>query len=226
MSTVLPCVEIDAREAASASVILLHGLGADGHDFAPIVPALRMPWARFVFPHAPAMPVTINGGWVMPSWYDIRNLDLDPHVRGRENVAHVQDSAAKVEVLIAREVARGIPARRIVLAGFSQGGALALYTGLRHPERLAGILVLSAYELLAEAHAEHSEANATTPVLLCHGRQDPVVPIFAGRAAHESMLRSGRDARWLEFPIAHEVSVPEIEAVATWLHERLPRQAE
>jgi len=223
-SPLLSCVEVDAPAGASASVIFLHGLGADGHDFEPVVPVFRMPWARFVFPHAPSMPVTINGGYVMPAWYDIRSLDLDPRARGREDEGHVRRSAAAIEELIAREVERGVPAARIVLGGFSQGGAMALYTGARYPERLAGLLVLSAYEVLRERRDEESAANRETPAFFGHGRHDPIVPLFAGQAACEAARRPGRDVRWHEFPIQHEVSLPELEVVGRWLHERLPRQ--
>ncbi len=222
MPALLPCVEVDADRPATATVLFLHGLGADGHDFEPVAPMFRMPWCRFVFPHAPAMPVTINGGYVMPAWYDIRSLDLDPHRTDREDMTHIRASAAAVTALLAREVARGIPPSRIVLGGFSQGGAMALYTGSRHPEALAGLLVLSAYEVGRDARDELAPANERTPALFCHGRFDPVVPLFAGQAAAEGARRPGRDVRWHEFPIQHEVSVPEIEVVGQWLRERLP----
>lgn len=222
MQALLPCVEVDAAVPATATVLFLHGLGADGHDFEPVAPLFRMPWCRFVFPHAPAMPVTINGGWVMPAWYDIRSLDLDPHRNDREDIAHIRASASRITALLAREVDRGIPPSRIVLGGFSQGGAMALYTGARHAEALAGLLVLSAYEVARDARDELAPANAGTPALFCHGRFDPVVPLFAGRAAYEGACRPGRDVRWHEFPIQHEVSPPEIEVVGQWLRERLP----
>jgi phospholipase/carboxylesterase len=207
-------------------VIWLHGLGADGHDFEPLVPHLRLPHARFVFPNAPAIPVTINGGYVMPAWYDIRNLELSPQAHGkadREDPAQIRASAAAIEALIARENSRGIPSERIVLAGFSQGGALALYVAPRHARPLAGFMVLSAYELSCPpTPASGSEANAGTPALFCHGRHDPTVPMFAGQAACESARRSGREVRWYDFPIGHEVSLPEIQTIAAWLRERLP----
>jgi phospholipase/carboxylesterase len=222
MTRTLPCVEIDARVPATASVIFLHGLGADGHDFEPVVPAFNVPWARFILPHAPSLPVTINGGYVMPAWYDIRSLDFDPH-GAREDASHIRASAVAITDLIARETARGIAPDRIVLGGFSQGGAMALFTGLRHPEALAGLLVLSAYELLPDRRDEHSAANAGTPILFCHGRHDPLVPMFAGKAASEAVRRPGRDVRWYDFPIQHEVSIPELQVVAAWLHEHLPQ---
>ncbi|HEY8379532.1 MAG TPA: alpha/beta fold hydrolase [Nannocystis sp.] len=223
MPSYLPCVEIEPRRTATASVIFLHGLGADGHDFEPAVPIFALPWARFILPHAPSLPVTINGGLVMPAWYDIRTLDFDPR-SGRENEAHIRASAAAIADLIRRENARGIPSHRIVLGGFSQGGAMALFTGARHPDRLAGILVLSAYELLPDHRDEHTDANADTPILFCHGRHDPLVPMFAGQAAYESVCRPGRDVRWHDFPIQHEVSLPELQTVAAWLHQRLPEE--
>lgn len=223
MTRLLPCVEIDAQLPATASVIFLHGLGADGHDFEPVVPAFGLPWARFILPHAPALPVTINGGYVMPAWYDIRSLGFDPHDREREDESHIRASAAAITALIARENARGIASDRIVLGGFSQGGAMALFTGARHPEPLAGLLVLSAYEVLPRCRDEHTEANAGTPILFCHGRHDPLVPMFAGQAACEAARRPGRDVRWYDFPIQHEVSIPELQVAAAWLRERLPR---
>lgn len=222
MSALLSCVEVEARVPATASVIWLHGLGADGHDFEPLVPHLRLPHARFVFPNAPAIPVTINGGYVMPAWYDIRNLDLGPAGADREDPAQIRRSAAAITALIARENERGIADDRIVLAGFSQGGAMALYAATRHPRGLAGFLVLSAYELLRGHDSEHSPANAGTPALFCHGRNDQMVPMFAGQAACESARRSGREVRWYDFPIGHEVSMPEIQTIAGWLQERLP----
>lgn len=222
MTALLPCVEVEARSPASASVIWLHGLGADGHDFEPLVPHLRLPYVRFVFPNAPAIAVTINNGFVMPAWYDIRNLELSPHVKDREDPTQIRKSAAAIEALIAREVERGVPTDRILLAGFSQGGAMALYVATRHPRRLAGFMVLSAYELLPGHASEHSEANAATPALFCHGRHDTMVPMFAGQAACESARKSGREVRWYDFPIGHEVSMPEIQTIATWLRERLP----
>jgi len=221
MTQLLPCVEVEASVRATASVIWLHGLGADGHDFEPLVPHLKLPYARFVFPNAPAIPITINGGFVMPGWYDIRNLELSPHVKNREDPAQIHRSAAAITALLAREVERGVPPERIVLAGFSQGGAMVNYIAPRHPERLAGFMVLSAYELLAGSGGEH-EANAGTPALFCHGRHDPMVPMFAGQAACEAARKRGREVRWYDFPIAHEVSLPEIQTIAAWLRERLP----
>ncbi len=217
----LPCIEVEARGPATASVIWLHGLGANGHDFEPIVPHLKLSHARFVFPNAPAIPITINGGFVMPGWYDLRSLELSPTVKDREDPTQIRQSAAAVEALIAREVERGVRHDRIVLAGFSQGGAMALHVAPRHAHKLAGLMVLSAYQLLVGSGGEH-EANASTPALFCHGRNDSMVPMFAGQAAYESARRPGRDVRWHEFPIGHEVSMPEIQTIGAWLRERLP----
>lgn len=218
MASLLPCVEVGPRGEAAGTVVWLHGLGANGHDFEPIVPALELPRVRFVFPHAPVRPVTINGGMVMPAWYDIVAL-----VRaGGEDEAQVRESAARIDALIAREVGRGVPSDRIVVAGFSQGAALALHVGTRYPERLAGIMVLSGYEVRAASRsAEASPANLGTPMLFCHGTQDPLVPVQGGRAACEAHATPGREARWREFPMAHEVSDAEIDVIRDWLHARL-----
>ena len=174
MSDLLETIEIETGASPRAAVIWLHGLGADGHDFEPIVPELGLPAApalRFVFPHAPLQAVTMNGGAVMRAWYDVTG-------DGRQDAAGIRASQARVEALIARERARGVAARSIVLAGFSQGGAVALQTGLRHPERLAGILALSSYLPLPDTLAhEASEANRDVPIFMAHGTQDPVIPL-------------------------------------------------
>lgn len=221
MTKVLPCVEIEPRvQPQRGSVVWLHGLGADGHDFEPIVPMLRRPDLRFVFPHAPSQPVTINGGYVMPAWYDILTLDRSPD---RESEPDIRRSTALVEALLQREKDRGVPAERIVLAGFSQGAAMALHVGLRHAEALAGIIVLSGYRVLPHTfEAERSEANLRTPILFCHGLYDPLLPIDLGREAHDFAKAQlpEADVRWHQFPIEHSVSEPEIEVVARWLAER------
>jgi len=220
--SLLPCLEIASQAPTTAAVIWLHGLGADGHDFEPLVPHLGLPHARFIFPHAPAIPVTINQGWVMPAWYDIKSLD---HRKGREDPAELRASGQRIAALIARERSRGVPSERIVLAGFSQGGAMALHVGLRYPDPLAGLLVLSAYLVVPEAlDAEQSPANRGTPIFFCHGENDSVVPVTAGRRSAERVAAAapGRDLRWQEYPIDHEVSLPEIAAIAAWLGERLP----
>ncbi len=219
MTEVLPSVEIEPRGVPAGSVVWLHGLGADGHDFEPIVPLLGLPDVRFVFPNAPRRPVTINGGLIMPAWYDIAVLGSD--VDGAD-ASDVRESAQQVEALLARERERGVPAERTVLAGFSQGGAIALYVGTRHRERLAGIMVLSGYEVLAATReAEASAANRDTPLLACHGTYDPMVPIRRAREAFAAHAHPGRDAEWHDFPMGHEVSPDEIRVIREWLARRL-----
>jgi len=214
----LPCVEVGPRGQAAGSVVWMHGLGANGHDFEPIVPYLKLPRVRFVFPHAPLRRVTINGGMEMPAWYDILSLGRE----GGGNPEHVREARGQVDALLRREKERGIAPDRTVLAGFSQGGALALHTGTRYPESLAGILVLSGYEVLPRTReAEASPANRRTPVLFCHGTEDPLVPVARGRAAFQAHATPEREAHWREFPIAHEVSDEEIAAARDWLHARL-----
>jgi phospholipase/carboxylesterase len=207
---------------ASASVIWLHGLGADGNDFVPIVPELRLPAApgiRFVFPHAPVRPVTLNMGMRMRAWYDIKTLTAE----GRADEAGIRESVARLGGLIADERALGIDAGRIVIAGFSQGGALALHAALRHPEPLAGILALSSYlPLQALLAAELAEANRQTPILMCHGQYDPVLPLELGVAACNWLRAAGYRVEWKEYPMQHQVCGPEILDVATWLRSRLP----
>jgi phospholipase/carboxylesterase len=218
MAGVLPCVEVGPRGDAEAAVVWLHGLGADGHDFEPIVPMLRLPGVRFVFPNAPLRAVTINGGMVMPAWYDIVTLGRV----GGEDEADVRESAREVAALLAREKQRGVPAGRTVLAGFSQGAAIALHVGVRHPETLAGILVLSGYEVLSHTReGEAGPANRRTPIFFGHGTEDPLVPIDRGRAAHKAYATAGRETVWREYEMGHSVSPEEIEDVAGWLRERL-----
>ncbi len=213
-----PCVEIDARGEAAGTIIWLHGLGASGHDFEPIVPLLQLPQARFVFPHAPTRGVTINGGLLMPAWYDIATMGTP---RGGEDADDVRESAALIAALIAREAGRGIPASRVVLAGFSQGAAMALFAGHRHPEALRGIMVLSGYEVLPHTReAEGQAANRDTPLLACHGTHDPMVPVARAREAYQAYAHPGRPAEWHEFPIGHEVSPPEIAVIRDWLAGR------
>jgi phospholipase/carboxylesterase len=218
--THLPCVEIEPQGPATSAVVWLHGLGASGHDFEPIVPYLRLPSTRFVFPHAPERPVTINGGWVMPAWYDIKSLSLG---KDREDADDIRRSAVDVVALIDRERARGVPTDRIVLAGFSQGGAMALHVGHRYPEKLAGLLILSAYLVLEDTFAaEGSSANAATPAMVMHGSYDDVVPMDGGRQIVERLTTPGRDVRWKSYPMGHEVCPPQIRDVAEWLHTIIP----
>jgi phospholipase/carboxylesterase len=218
MTEVLPAVEIEPRGPAAGSVIWLHGLGASGHDFEPIVPMLRLPRVRFVFPHAPARGVTINGGLIMPAWYDILSLGRP---EGGEDADDVRESAAMIAALVAREKERGVPPASIVLAGFSQGGAMALFTGTRHPEALGGLMILSGYEVLARTReAEVAAANRDTPLLFCHGTYDPMVPLARARAAFAAYGEGRPNATWREFPIAHEVSPEEIVVIRDWLTAR------
>lgn len=219
---ILACVEAGPRGEARGSVVWLHGLGASGHDFEDVVPMLEQPEVRFVFPHAPPRPVSVNMGLIMPAWYDIRALG---GVRAEEDERGIRESAQLVENLLAREKRRGVPAGRIVLAGFSQGGALALFTGMRHGEALAGVMVLSAYELLpATREAEASLANRSTPLLVCHGSDDPMVPVEAGRQAFATWNHSERPAELHEFPMAHALCIEEIAVIRRWLGERFAEQ--
>lgn len=204
----------------SASVIWLHGLGADGHDFVPIVPELKLPpspGVRFVFPHAAIRPVTLNMGMRMRAWYDIKTLTAE----GRTDEAGLRESIARVGALIAAERTFGIASERIVIAGFSQGGATALHAALRHPEPLAGVLALSCYlPLQAALAAELADANQAMPILMCHGQQDPVLPIALGRAARDWLRAAGYRVEWKEYPMQHQVCLPEIQDIAAWLRTR------
>ena len=202
----------------------MHGLGADGHDFEPIVPELALPRGpmRFIFPHAPHRPVTINGGMRMPAWYDILDPSLDPASR-REDAQGIRESQAQVEALVARELARGVPASRIVLAGFSQGGAIALHAGLRHAQRLAGIMALSTYlPLQSTLAAEASAANRDVPVFMAHGLADPVVVPLRATASRDLLRGAGYAVQWHEYPMPHAVCAEEIADIGAWLRAVLP----
>ena len=209
---------------ASASVIWLHGLGADGHDFVPIVPELKLPatpGVRFVFPHARVRPVTLNMGMRMRAWYDIKTLTAE----GRADEEGLRDSIAVLAQCIATERAGGIASERIVIAGFSQGAAVALHGALRHAERLAGILALSCYlPLQAQLAGELSEANRSTPIFMCHGQQDPVLPLALGVMACNWLRSSGYRVEWKEYPMQHQVCLPEIQDISAWLRARLPAE--
>jgi phospholipase/carboxylesterase len=215
MPDLLDAIELETAPRPVTSVIWLHGLGADGNDFVPIVRELDLAVPiRFVFPHAPMQAVTINNGYVMRAWYDILGQDL----ARREDERGVRASQALVEALIAREKTRSVAAARIVLAGFSQGGAIALHTGLRHPERLAGILALSTYvpiagSLSAEAHA----ANRTVPIFMAHGTYDPIIPLRHARASRDLLGRLGYSVEWHEYAMPHAVVPQEIAAIGKWL---------
>ena len=217
MSDLLECVEVQTKATAEATVILLHGLGADGYDFVPVVRELEnhgAPPARYVFPHAPAMPVTINGGYVMRAWYDILGTDL---VR-REDEQGIRTSHGMVEALIEREVGRGVPRSRIVLAGFSQGGAITLHTGLRQSQPLAGLIALSCYLPLADRFAgEAAAGSAGVPIFLAHGTQDPVVPLDRGVASRDALTTAGYAVEWHEYPMPHSVCAEEIRDIAAFM---------
>ncbi|MFT4267874.1 MAG: alpha/beta fold hydrolase [Xenophilus sp.] len=217
MSPSTPPIEIETGASPRASVLLMHGLGADGSDFVPIVEELKPRLApvgpvRFVFPNAPQIPVTLNGGWRMPAWYDILGPDAP------EDEAGLRRSQAAVEALLAHEKARGIPARRIVVAGFSQGCALALLTGLRHAQALAGIAGLSGYLPLAEATAaERAPANQGTPVFLAHGAHDGIVPIGRAARSRELLAGLGYAVEWHSYPMEHSVCLEEIADLGAFL---------
>jgi phospholipase/carboxylesterase len=206
----------------TGSIIWLHGLGADGTDFVPLVPELRLPdnsAPRFIFPNAPVRAVTVNNGMQMRAWYDIYSLG----VRDREDAAGIRESAATVHALIEREAAAGISTRRIVLAGFSQGGAIALQAGVRYPQPLAGILALSTYlPLRATLTAEAAAANQAIPILMCHGREDPIVPFELGRQSFDALSAAGFAPRWLDYPMQHQLCAPEILDISRWLQQVLP----
>jgi phospholipase/carboxylesterase len=212
----LETIEIATGPAPSASVIWMHGLGADGHDFEPIVPELGLPGAlqvRFIFPNAPVRPVTLNMGMAMRAWYDIIEIG-----GGREDGEGLRASQAAIEQLIAAEVARGIPASRIVLAGFSQGGAIAFQTGLRHPQRLAGIMALSTYLPLAgTVEDERSAANRDLPVFMAHGSVDPMISIGRAQQSRKMLEALGYPLEWHEYPMPHSVCPQEITDISDWL---------
>ena len=214
---VLQAVELQTSPSPAASVIWLHGLGADGYDFVPVVRELELlktPAARYVFPHAPTRAVTINGGYVMRAWYDILGNDL---VR-REDEQGIRDSQQQVEALIAREVERGTPRSRIVLAGFSQGGAIALQTGLRQREPLAALLALSTYLPLAAAFdAEREDASRSVPIFMAHGRSDPVIPLARATTSRDQLNAAGYSVEWHEYEMPHSVCEDEIRAIAAFL---------
>jgi len=217
MPELLDCVELQTRSDPQHAVIWLHGLGADGYDFVPVVRELELagaPTARYVFPHAPQIPVTINGGYVMRAWYDILGAEL---VR-REDEARIRASAAAVEGLIGREVERGIPRGHIVLAGFSQGGAVTLQAGTRAKEPLAGLMALSTYLPLADSTAaEATPASRGIPIFMAHGTTDPVIPIARSTASRDRLKELGYNVEWHEYPMQHSVNADEIRAIAAFL---------
>ena len=214
----LESVEIETAPNPRASVIWLHGLGADGNDFAPLADEIELPVAvRYIFPHAPAMPVSINGGYVMRAWYDISDAALR-----REDEAGVRASQKSVEALFAREKSRGVAAHRIVLAGFSQGGAIALHAGLRQSERLAGIMALSTYVPLADKLAfEANPANREVPIFMAHGTADPMIPYERATASRDLLLQQAYALEWHEYRMQHAVCPQEIADIGVWLRRVL-----
>ena len=217
----LDCVEHNTGSQPTHSVIWLHGLGADGHDFAPIVPELRLPASlsvRFVFPHATIQPVTINGGMAMRSWYDI----LTPNLVKREDESGIRSSERLIQALIARENARGIPTERIVLAGFSQGCAMTLHTGIRLPSKLAGLMGLSGYlPLIDLSDNERHSANTDTPIFLAHGTHDPVVVLERAEASRAKLVALGYPVQWHTYPMQHSVCADEIHDISRFLQSVL-----
>ena len=221
MNDLLPCIEIETAPNPQASVIWLHGLGADGNDFASVVPQLDLAGClpiRFVFPSAPSMPVTINGGYVMPAWYDIAAPDLNL----KQDVKGIQKSAIAIAALIKEEINKGIPSNKIVLAGFSQGCAMALYIGLSFPQTLAGIMALSGYLPLAENFLNfRNRANFNTPIFMGHGVWDPVVIPQRGEDSHALLKQHGYQVNWQTYPMEHSVHPTELADISLFLQEVL-----
>jgi len=219
----LPCIELETSPNPTCSVIWLHGLGADGNDFVPIIPELHLPAnpaIRFVFPSAPSMPVTVNGGYVMPAWYDIIGRNL----MDQEDADGIKRSAASIIELIEREVERGIDYQHIALAGFSQGCAMALYIGLRLPHQLAGIIALSGYVPLAlSLNLEKHSDNQSTPIFMAHGTDDPVVALDRAQASHSLLEKLGYQIDWNEYPMEHSVNPEELKDISRFLQEVLPK---
>jgi phospholipase/carboxylesterase len=222
----LEAIRIETAPNPQASVIWMHGLGADGNDFVPVVQELGLsgpPGVRFIFPHAPMQPVSINNGYVMRAWYDVRWGDLEGRSKQADEKG-VRASQAAIDTLINEETANGIAAERIVLAGFSQGGAIALQVGLRYPRKLAGVMALSTYLPLAESFAsEAAEANRKTSIFMAHGTQDNVVPYQMGLRSKEILSEHGYDVEWHEYPMPHSVCLEEITDIAAWLKRALAR---
>lgn len=227
MTSILPHITLETGPNPTHSIIWLHGLGADGEDFVPIAEEMSLPVAvRYIFPHAPMRPVTINGGYVMRAWYDIlvaaASADIAASIGRQEDIKGIQASQAEIEKLIAQERQRGIPARNIFLAGFSQGGAVVLYTGLRHKERLGGILALSTYlPLLQSTPAEAAATARELPIFMAHGRSDPVIPYAFGRASADSLLQQDYHLEWHDYAMPHSVCPEEIGDIERWLTQRL-----
>lgn len=217
----LSCVEQETGANPRHAVIWLHGLGADGNDFAPIVPELvdaQWPPLRFVFPHAPVRPITINGGMAMRAWYDISGLEIAQ----RQDEAGIRGSIRQLDELIEREIARGVPARNILLAGFSQGGAIVLAGGIRHAERIGGIIALSTYLPMAEkTDAEAGGANRDVPIFMAHGMLDPTISHALGEMSRDYLAQRGYGVEWHAYPMAHQVCMEEIADLRKWMGARL-----
>ncbi len=213
----LPCVEIETGPNPDAAVIWLHGLGADGHDFEPIIPDLGLPdnmAVRFVFPHAPSIPVSINGGYIMPAWYDIKHTDIGY----KQDTAGIKKSAREIQLLIDREEMHGIKPSRIILAGFSQGGAMALYCGIRQSDALAGILGLSCYLLSPKStEKELTQVTKSTPIMMAHGINDDVVPYALGDNSRRTLDELGYQVNWHTYPMPHAVCIEEIHLIGKWI---------
>jgi phospholipase/carboxylesterase len=219
MTGILPHIVLDRGNEPKHSIIWLHGLGAGGEDFVEVAEMINLPLAmRYIFPHAPKSPVTINGGFIMPSWYDIADVDI----AARQDAAGIRASQAEIEKFIAQEIARGVSTENIFLAGFSQGGAIALHTGLRHPGRLGGIVALSTYLPLAESLSQEVSLSATkTPIFFGHGRHDPVVPYSLGKMSADKLQQHGFQVDWHEYAMPHSVNADEIRDIEKWLTARL-----
>lgn len=219
MTNPLPHITLLSGRDPTYSIIWLHGLGANGSDFVPIVDEITLPHAvRYIFPHAPKRPVTINGGFIMPAWYDIRSDNISE----AQDAEGIRESQRAVDALIAQEIATGIAPSHVFLAGFSQGGAIALHCGLRSTQRLGGILALSTYLPLAETVAAEAHPSATaTPIFMAHGRNDPIVPYALGKASLQKLSALGYSVEWHEYAMPHTVCMEEIEAIEQWLRARM-----
>lgn len=223
MNSVLPHITLETGTSPRHSIIWLHGLGADGENFVPLAEEMHLPVAvRYIFPHAPKQPVTINGGFVMRAWYDIAAPDPELGIHTRQDAEGIRVSQAAIERLIAQEKQRGNAAENIYLAGFSQGGVIALQTGLRHTERLGGIMALSTYLPLAETLAEEASTCAIeTPIFMAHGRSDTVIPYSIGKLSAQKLAELGYVLEWHEYAMAHSVCVEEVGDIEAWLTQRL-----
>lgn len=219
MTSILPHIVLDRGKAPTHSIIWLHGLGADGEDFVEVAEMINLPVSmRYIFPHAPKNPVTINGGFIMRSWYDI----AEPDIAARQDAAGIQASQAEIEKFIAYEISRGIAAENIFLAGFSQGGAIALHTGLRHPAKLAGIIALSTYLPLADTLSREISLSANkTPIFFGHGKHDSVVPYTLGKQSAETLKHHGFKVDWYEYAMQHSVNADEIGDIERWITAQL-----